>query len=298
MNYEAGVTLQWRGTYARVHLFDAELHDAIVRRTLLFPLSATPSSLTGLPVSTIDPTPAQRAQDVASVATAIDPRAVKAFVNEGRTRYRGVDASLSVRPAPRWAVDLTYSLLNGHDLAPTRPVRRLPPQQGYAAVRYQPGTRLSWIEVSAQLSDAQTALSGGDITDERIGGARRRSDITDFFQGTLASPYIGPGADDRAGTSDDVFMPTGETLAQIRDRVLPLGATINGVTVATDGTRVPLYTATAGFVSLNVGAGFTIAGPVRLDVSLSNVLDRNYRIHGSGVDSPGINLFARLRVNF
>lgn len=298
MNYEAGATLQWRGTYARVHLFDAELYDAIVRRTLLFPLSATPSSLTGLPVSTIEPTAAQRAEEVASVATAIDPRAVKAFVNEGRTRYRGVDASFSLRPAARWAVDLTYSLLNGHDLAPTRPVRRLPPQQGYAAVRYQPGTRLSWIEVSAQLSDAQTALSGGDITDERIGGARRRSDITDFFQGTLASPYIGPGADGRAGTSDDVFTPTGETLAQIRDRVLPLGATINGVTVANDGTRVPLYTATAGFVSLNVGAGFRIAGPVRLDVSLTNVLDRNYRIHGSGVDSPGFNLFTRLHVNF
>ena len=62
----------------------------------------------------------------------------------------------------------------------------------------------------------------------RIGAARRRSDITDFFQGSLVSPYVLPGADDRPGTADDMFAPTNETAAQIRDRVLPLGATING----------------------------------------------------------------------
>lgn len=298
MNYEVGTTLQWRRAYARVHFFDAELYDAIVRRTLLFPLSAMPSNLAGLPVSTIAPNAAQQTQGVASVATTVDPRALKAFVNEGRTRYRGIDAAISVRPADRWGVDLSYSLLSGHELAPTRPVRRLPPQQGYVAVRYLPGTRLSWIEMSAQLSDTQTALSGGDVTDERIGGARRRSDITDFFQGARASPYLGPGADGQRGTADDVFAPTGETVAQIRDRVLPLGATVNGVTVLNDGTRVPLYTQTAGFMSLNIGAGFVIAGPIRLDLSLTNVTDRNYRIHGSGVDSPGINVFARLHLDF
>ena len=84
-------------------------------------------------------------------------------------------------------------------------MRRLPPQQGFVALRYQPLGWLSWVEASVLLSGEQERLSGGDLTDERIGAARRRSDITDFFQGGLISPYILPGGDGLLGTSDDVF---------------------------------------------------------------------------------------------
>jgi outer membrane receptor protein involved in Fe transport len=251
-----------------------------------------------VPVAPIAPNAAQLQGGVGSVATSLDPRAVKAFVNEGQARYYGVDALFNYRIASRWSAEANYSYLVGHDLNPSRPVRRLPPQQGFVAVRYQPGGRLAWVEVSAQASGAQAELSGGDLTDERIGAGRRRSDITDFFQGSLISPYILPGADGRLGTADDVFAPTNETAAQIRDRVLPLGATINGVTVVNDNTRVPLFTATPSFVAVNVGAGVTIARNVRVNLALMNVLDRNYRIHGSGVDAPGASLFARVHITY
>ena len=66
-----------------------------------------------------------------------------------------------------------------------------------------------------------------------------------------------------AGHADDLFGPTGETAAQIRDRVLPIGATINGVTVVDDGTRVPLYMETPGFVSVNLRAGVAITRNLR-----------------------------------
>ncbi|MGH9201700.1 MAG: hypothetical protein ACRD2A_10760, partial [Vicinamibacterales bacterium] len=99
-------------------------------------------------------------------------------------------------------------------------------------------------------------------------------------------------------TSDDVFGPTNETVSQIRDRVLPVGATINGVTIVDDGTRVPLYTQTPAFVSLNLRAGAAIGKTLHLTLALINVLDRNYRVHGSGVDAPGINLYAGLSVTY
>ena len=52
-----------------------------------------PASLAGLPVTPIPQTAAQAQQGVVSVATGFDPRAVKAFVNEGSARYYGVDAT-------------------------------------------------------------------------------------------------------------------------------------------------------------------------------------------------------------
>lgn len=298
LNYELGVALNWDKVYVRVQGFDAEMSDAIVRRSLVFPIAAPPAMLAGTAVTPIPPTAAQREQGVVNVATALDPRAVKAFVNEGRARYYGLDTVLRYRVSTRWALDANYSYLAGHDLDPTRPVRRLPPQQGFLSLRFQPGGLVSWLDGSVQFAGAQTALSGGDITDERIGAARRRSDIADFFRGGRIAAFVVAGPDGIAGTTDDVFQPTGEALSQILDRVLPIGATINGVTVVNDGTRVPLYTRTPGFVSVNVRAGVSLTDYLDVTLALINALDRNYRVHGSGVDAQGRSVFAAVRLSY
>ena len=295
-NYEMSAILRWGRLSARANVFDAELKDPIVRRSILFPLDSPPAALAGLAVTPIAPTAAQRAQGVVGVATTFDPRAVKAFVNDGEARYYGVDALVGYSFSARWFAEGNYSYLAGHDLHPTRPVRRLPPQQGYLSIRYQPAGRISWVGVSAYFAGAQDELSGGDLTDERIGAARRRSDISDFFRGGLISPYMSAGGDGQFGTGDDIFTPTQETLSQIRDRVLPLGATINGVTVVDDATRVPLYTRTPAFVAIGVSAGAPLTKNLGLKLSVSNVLDRSYRVHGSGVDAPGVTVYACVNV--
>jgi hemoglobin/transferrin/lactoferrin receptor protein len=297
-NYEIGASLRWRTVYARANAFDAELKDPIVRRSLVFDADQVPAALAGVAVVPIPPSAAQRTQNVVSVATALDPRAVKAFVNDGAARYYGLDALVGYCVSDRWFAEANYSYLVGRDLHPSRPVRRLPPQQGLMSLRFQPGGRLTWIGVSALLSGAQRSLSGGDLTDERIGAARSRTDILDFFQGGLIRPYLLPGSDARFGTSDDVFTPSGETAAHIRDRVLPLGATINGVTVADDRTRVPLYRESPAFASLTCEAGITLTPHLKLNLAVANLLDRSYRIHGSGVDAPGVNAYVRLTASY
>ena len=297
-NYEFGATLRLRRLYVRAHAFDAELKDPIVRRTLLFPAGGAPSQLAGIAVTPIAQTAAQRTQNVVSAATPFDPRAVKAFVNEGKAKYYGVETVFHYTISPQWSAEGNYSYLVGRELDPNRFIRRLPPQQGFLAIRFQPGGRSDWIELSGNFSGAQRRLSGGDVTDERIGAARRRSDITDFFQGSLVRPFINAGADGVFGTADDLFAPTNETVAQIRDRVLPIGATINGALITDDNARAPLYTKTAGFASLNLRGGVAVAENVSLNLALMNLLDRNYRIHGSGIDAPGVNLFVGLRFSF
>ncbi|MBX9601496.1 MAG: TonB-dependent receptor [Bryobacteraceae bacterium] len=278
-NYEAGLSLRARRFYARAQVFTSELFDPIVRRTLLFPSGSLPAELGGIPVTPIPPTPAQAAQGVSPVATPLDPRAVKAFVNDGRSRYYGVESQLRWEPAAHWFVDAGYSFLAGRELNPNRNIRRLPPQQGTVGIRYAPARRW-WVETLATLTGAQNRLSGGDFDDERIGASRGRNDIAAFFNGARAQAFVAGG----------VFLPTGETLAQIQNRVLP------GVSNA--GLRVPLYFSTAGWASFDLRGGYRIGERITLTAALMNLLDRNYRVHGSGFDSAGINAFAAVRYRF
>ncbi|HEX9001341.1 MAG TPA: TonB-dependent receptor [Blastocatellia bacterium] len=300
-NYELGLSYQARRMYLRAQLFDSELHDPIVRRTLLFAADQPPTSLAGIPVTPIAQTADQRARRVVTVATALDPRAVKAFVNDGRARYYGLESLARVTLGVRWMVEGQYSLIAGRELNPNRNIRRLPPQQGWLSVRYSPawfGGRLTSVEANGEFAGAQTRLSGGDVTDERIGASFRRRDISDFFRSTRVSPWINAGADGRLGTADDVFSPTGNTLAQLSDRVLPLGAIINGVRIVDDASRAPLYLKTHGYAALHLRSTWRLTENANVDLAVMNLLDKNYRVHGSGVDAPGRNFFVRLRYQF
>jgi outer membrane receptor protein involved in Fe transport len=135
-------------------------------------------------------------------------------------------------------------------------------------------------------------------SDERIGAERRDRDIGDFFRGARVSPYLKTGTDGIAGTADDLFSLTNETLSQVQARVLPLGATVNGVRIIDDNTRVPLFLRTAGYFSLNLNAGFRLTEKSSLNLAVRNVLDTNYRVHGSGIDSPGINVYLGYTLQF
>lgn len=281
MNVEAGWRLALARLEARVQVFNAQLEDPIVRRTLLFDRASSPSSLAGIPVTVIQPTAAQAAQGVVTVATPFDPRAVKAFVNDGRAVYRGLESYLRYRVDARWSVRAAYSFLGGHEMDPNRNVRRLPPQMGHAALRYDAAGRGWWLEAAVHAAGAQERLSGGDLDDERIGASRSRRDIADFFHGARIAPYV-----DAAGR----FTPTGETLAQIQQRVLP------GLTAET--LRIPMYTSTAGWAAVELRGGFPLAERWTLMGSVANLANKNYRVHGSGIDGPGRSAFLTLRFLF
>lgn len=288
MNYEFGARFTSRRLYVRAQVFDAELHDPIVRRTLLFAASSVPEELAGQRVTPLRPTAQQAAQGVTAVATAMDPRAVKAFANDGRSRYYGIETVARWRWSRPWTLEASYSYLAGRDLEPNRNIRRLTPQMGSAALRYSPSKPKIWVEASVSAAGKQSRLSGGDRDDERIGAAFRRKDIEDFFHGSRVAALVQGG----------VFLPTGETLAQIQDRVLPLGAVVRGVRVADDATRAPLYTSTAGWAVVNVRAGLPVGRRWRMAAAVENLFDRNYRIHGSGIDAPGISAYAGVGVTF
>lgn len=277
LSYELGLRLRVRKLEARVQFFDSELYDPIVRRTLLFPRDNVPTSLSGLPVTVLPASAAQQAQGVATVATAFDSRAVKAFVNDGRARYYGSETSARIQFRSRWTADAGFSYLVGRDLNPNRNIRRLPPLQGTVGLLHS-GKRY-WWRTNILFAGPQNRLSGGDIDDERIGASRSRNDIAAVFQASRLLPFISQG----------VFVPTGETLRQVQDRLLP------GVA---DATRVPLYQSTAGWWSWNVEGGYSLTERVSVTGGVLNMLDGNYRVHGSGVDAPGVSAFVGFRLQF
>lgn len=279
INYEAGLRFRTDRFFGRVQAFTADLEDPIDRRTLLFPANAVPSTIAGLAVTPIVQTPAQVAAGVVTVATRFDPRAVKAFVNDGRFRYYGGEASGEYRLTSEWMLRSGVSVLHGRQLDPNRNVRRLPPSQGQASVLYARSGGRFWAEARTVFNTRQTRLSGGDRDDERIGASRSRRDIASFFDSPVALPWIANG----------VFSPTGETLAQVQDRVLP------GVA---ETTRVPLYTATPGWMRFDVTGGFRIGERTFVYAGIENLLDHNYRVHGSGIDGMGFNAMVRVRHTF
>jgi outer membrane receptor protein involved in Fe transport len=281
MNYEFGVRLRTGRVYARAQFFDAELYDPITRRTLVFPAGSVPAALAGLPVTPITQTAAQRQQGVVTVATAVDPRAVKAFVNDGQSRYYGAETMGHVQLASRLALEANFSYIVGRDLFPNRNIRRLPPMMGSVRLRYAQSGRRPWVEVSMTAAGAQSRLSGGDRDDERIGASFRRADIDAFFRGARVAALTDPAT--------RVFRPTNETLLQIQNRVLPIGGTVNGVRIVDDNSRVPLYLSTAGWAIAGIRSGFPLGERWRVHGGIENVLDKNYRYHGSGVDAAGIN---------
>jgi hemoglobin/transferrin/lactoferrin receptor protein len=130
-------------------------------------------------------------------------------------------------------------------------------------------------------------LSTLDLDDRRTGASRSRTSIRNFFlNGATARGWIGAGHDAVPGTADDVLLATGETLAQIQDRVLGVGV-----------SSAPLYREVAAFVTAGFRGGVRF-GRHQLIADVENVTDRNYRGVSWGVDGPGRGLSLRYVARF
>ena len=47
---------------------------------------------------------------------------------------------------------------------------------------------------------------------------------------------------------------------------------------------------TPGYTVFNIEVGFALDESKRLFASVENIADKNYRIHGSGLQEPGVNV--------
>lgn len=293
-NYD--FSLRFRRGRFNTHVggFVIDYGNTIVRQTLILPQGAVGLFLGSQRIES------QNANGAVFVSLSTSPVLVQA--NFTNTRLKGFEYEAEYRFSDSWILAGNYTYVHAADRLTGEPPNLggggLPPQVGFVSVLYGPSGKRYWVEGYTNLAGRQDRLSTLDLSDRRTGGARTRTNIQNFFRrGACVRGLTTPGATG-CGSAGGILISTGETLAQVQNRLLPVGATINGVLVVNNDTAVPLFTAIPGYGLINVRGGFRFNESHQISVDFENIADKSHRSPGWGIDGPGRSVTVRYGYRF
>ena len=241
---------------------------------------------------------AQNANGLVFVAGPTSPVLVR--VNYDDARFNGVEFNAQARLNDQFSFNGNFTYIRAHSLLDGRPPNiegGVPPATAFLSLRYQPRPRF-YIEAYSTLAARQRRLSSLDLADRRTGAARSRQNIQNFFRrGGCVRGVTTPGATG-CGSAGGILIPTGETLAQVQNRLLPIGATINGVTAVNNDTAVPMFTAVPGYGLFGVRGALKFGDRSEVLFDLENIFDKSYRGISWGIDGGGRGVTVRYRYKF
>ena len=282
LQYEASVG--YRNSFFRtdVTLFVNNIDGNIQKQTLILPPGAVGTPLGGQVIT------AQNANGAVFVPASTAPVLVRANFDEARVW--GIEHSAQIRVRSNVSISTAFTYLHARDTTTDLPPNiegGTPAPTGYVSARWTAGSGRWWVEPYSAFALEQSNLSSLDLADRRTGSERSRASILAFFNnGARARGWIGPGADNVAGSADDVLLVSGETVTQIQNRVL--GAGINSSS---------LFMAVPAYFTLGTRLGLR-AQPHELVVDLWNLTDENFRGISWGVDAAGFGATVRYQVRF
>jgi len=272
LTWETGLSYRDSRFATEASVFLNTIKDNIVYQALILPQGAVGLTLGDQVITAQGPT------GVVFVPAATSPVLVR--TNFGDARIVGLEHSLEWRPVPQFTVDTVLTLLRAEDIATGLAPNiegGTPGPDFYLKLRYLHPSGKFWLEPYLHAVGKQTRLSSLDLEDRRTGATRTRSNIKNFFlNGATARGWVGPGADKLYGTSDDILTATGETLAQVQDRVLGPGVSSSA-----------LFSAVPAYATVNLRAGFRLWNRHNFIVEFENLTDENYRGIAWGVDAAG-----------
>jgi hemoglobin/transferrin/lactoferrin receptor protein len=273
--------------------FTTKLKDVYFDQALVLPPGATGTFLGSDQIIFQDP-----AGLVFVAAAPTSPVLVR--VNFDDARFNGVEFNSRAHFTDELSATANFTYIRGYSLLnglPPNVEGGIPPATGFVSLRYQPRPRF-YIEGYSTLAARQNRLSSLDITDRRTGAARSRANIQNFFRrGACVRGLTTPGPTG-CGSAGGILISTGETLAEVQSRVLPIGATINGVTVVNNNTLVPLFPAVPGYGLVGVRGAIKFGEKSELFVDFENIFDKSYRGISWGVDGAGRGVTLRYRYQF
>ena len=290
--------LSLRYTHARFRAeltgFTNKLSDAYFDQALVLPAGAVGQFLGSEQIVR------QNANGLVFVAAATSPVLVR--VNYDDARFNGVEFATDARLSSDFTARGNFTYIRAHSLLnglPPNVEGGVPPATAFVSLRYQPrGAARFYVEPYATLAARQNRLSSLDLADRRTGAARSRAQIQNFFRrGACVRGVTTPGSTG-CGSAGGVLVSTGETLAQVQNRLLPVGATINGVTVVNNDTAVPLFAYLPGYGLVGVRGALRLGERSEVFFDFENIADKQYRGISWGVDGAGRGVTLRYRYKF
>ncbi len=284
LSYE--LTLRWRSRRLKADLtgFQTDVNDNVAKQSLILPAGAVGLTLAGEPITR------QLASGVVFVAVSTSPVLVRTNFDEAR--IRGLEATLDAELTGSLFLGGTFTWLRAEDRATSLPPNiegGTPAPEGWLRLRLAPaGGRRFWVEPYLHAAARQGRLSTLDLGDRRTGASRSPSSIASFFtNGARARGLVSPGPDGVAGNTDDVLIPTGETLAEVEVRVL-------GPELA----AAPLFDTLPGYLVFGVRGAVRLAARHEVLFDLENLGDESYRGISWGMDAPGRGIYLRYSLRF
>ncbi len=273
--------------------FTTKLSDVYFDQALVLPPGATGTFLGS------DQIVSQNAAGLVFVAAApTSPVLVR--VNFDDARFNGVEFTSSARFTDTLSGSANFTYIRAHSLLnglPPNVEGGVPPATGFVSLRYQPRPRF-YVEGYSTLAGRQNRLSSLDLSDRRTGGARSRTNIQNFFRrGACVRGLTTPGATG-CGSAGGILTTTGETQAQVQNRLLPIGAVINGVRVVNNDTLVPLFPALPGYGLVGVRGAVKFGDASEVFVDFENIFDKSYRGISWGIDGAGRGVTVRYKYSF
>jgi hemoglobin/transferrin/lactoferrin receptor protein len=200
--------------------------------------------------------------------------------NTASVDLKGVEQRFQARLTPSFTLRQNFSITYARDNVSGLPPDiegGIPPATANLSLLWTPAGKRFWVEPYATLAGRQDRLSALALSDRRIGATRSRANIASFFNN---------GAAVRGLVAGGLLRPTGETLAQVQNRVLG------------SADSAPMFTAIPGWALFGVRAGWTLGERSELLADFNNLTDRNYRGLSWGIDGPGIGLTVRWRYRY
>lgn len=282
-NYELSARYYNRRFSTDFAFFINDINDNITKQALILPSGAAGRLLGTTPITS------QLPNGIVFVAASTTPVLVRANFDD--VRIQGIEHAIDAKLTSNWSVATTFTYLRARDKRTGLPPNvegGTPAPDGWLKIRYAPAGRKFWFEPYVHAADRQERLSSLDLEDRRTGAARSRSSIASFFNnGARFQGLVNAGPDGVPGNGDDRLVATGETLAQVQNRVLGIGV-----------NSASLYTAVPGYITFNVRGGFRLGERHEMLIDFENIGDRNYRGISWGVDAPGRAVYVRHTVRF
>lgn len=242
----------------------------------------------------------QTSSGLVFVGAASSPVLVR--VNYDDARFNGIEFHSEAQLNKHFSANGNFTYIRAHSLlngAAPNVEGGVPPATGFVSLRYQSGgSRRFFVEAYSTMAAKQRRLSSLDLSDRRTSAARSRANIQDFFRRGACVRGVTTAGTSGCGSAGGILIPTGETLIQVQNRLLPIGATINGVTVVNNDTAVPLFTSLPGYGLIGVRGGMRFGEHSDVFVDFENIADKSYRGISWGVDGGGRGVTLRYRYKF